>query len=173
MERYLEGWEDRRNVRIPPVEQEGFAQDIIIRKKVEPRRSAGTMAGGNAGGPGAGDAAAVFEKSQEDVTVFFQQQPQRHAYIRRVSTAEAAEVAGSPFVIGKSPDCSFVIRNNTTVSRHHAQITAVSEGYLLEDLGSLNHTFLEGIRIDRAERLADRARFRLSDEEFEFWLELG
>lgn len=138
----MEGWEDRKNVRIPPVEREGFAQNIIIRKNVEPR-----CGGGN------------------------QQPPRRRAYIRRVSTAETVEINDAPFVMGKSSKCNFVIQNNTTISRCHAQIMATPEGYMLRDLGSLNHTFLEDIQVEHEEKLADRAQFRLSDEKFEFWLE--
>lgn len=141
MERYLEGWEDRNNVRIPPVEREGFAQNIIIRERAE--------------------RAVVL-------------QPPRHrAYIRRVGTGETVEIDEDPFVMGKSPKCNFVIGNNITVSRRHAQIMETSEGYMLKDLGSLNHTFLGDIRVEGEEKLADWAQFRLSDENFEFWVERG
>ncbi len=37
-----------------------------------------------------------------------------------------------------------------TVSRSHAEISHTSEGFLLQDLGSTNGTFLDGVRVDRA-----------------------
>ena len=37
-----------------------------------------------------------------------------------------------------------------TVSRKHAEISRTSEGFLLQDLGSTNGTFLDGVRVDRA-----------------------
>lgn len=39
---------------------------------------------------------------------------------------------------------------DATVSREHAEVAATAEGYLLQDLGSTNGTFLNGVRIDRA-----------------------
>lgn len=37
-----------------------------------------------------------------------------------------------------------------TVSREHAEVAITAEGYLLQDLGSTNGTFLNGVRVDRA-----------------------
>ncbi len=37
-----------------------------------------------------------------------------------------------------------------TVSRSHAEISHTTEGFLLQDLGSTNGTFLDGVRVDRA-----------------------
>ncbi len=46
-------------------------------------------------------------------------------------------------VLGRSNDCHVIIDDRQT-SRHHARITQTEDGYVLEDLGSKNGTFLNG-----------------------------
>ncbi len=48
--------------------------------------------------------------------------------------------------IGRQDQCDFQV-NDTFVSRQHARITWGGAGYLLEDLGTVNGTFLNGERI--------------------------
>jgi pSer/pThr/pTyr-binding forkhead associated (FHA) protein len=50
--------------------------------------------------------------------------------------------------IGRSPDCDIFL-DDVTVSRRHAVVTHGSDGFTIEDLGSLNGTFLNRSRIDR------------------------
>lgn len=51
--------------------------------------------------------------------------------------------------IGKANDNEYVV-NDPSVSRHHAQLTYEEEGHwILEDLGSTNGTFVNGIQIAR------------------------
>lgn len=73
-------------------------------------------------------------------------------------------------LIGRSPDCRIII-NDRQASRHHARITFTEEGYVLEDLGSKNGTYLNGQRLTQSARLVDgdeigiafAARFRFVD----------
>ena len=51
------------------------------------------------------------------------------------------EVAQSTNVIGRHPDCQIVLEVGA-VSRKHAQILYQEDKFLLEDLLSRNHTFL-------------------------------
>lgn len=46
-------------------------------------------------------------------------------------------------IIGCSEDCHVVV-DDRQASRHHARITQTEDGYVLEDLGSKNGTFLNG-----------------------------
>ena len=50
---------------------------------------------------------------------------------------------GAAVVIGRGDDCHVII-DDRQASRHHARITQTQDGYVLEDLGSKNGTFLNG-----------------------------
>ncbi len=63
-------------------------------------------------------------------------------------------LVSSTFIIGRDQDCDLVLLDRQ-VSRHHARICRTSEGYLLEDLGSKNHTHLNGASIDSEVLLQD------------------
>jgi diguanylate cyclase (GGDEF)-like protein len=64
-----------------------------------------------------------------------------------------------PTLLGRSPAAD-VRFDDSTISRSHARVISGAEGYLLEDLGSLNGTFLRGVRVDRAHLLSGD-RFQL------------
>jgi FHA domain len=53
-----------------------------------------------------------------------------------------------PVTIGRSPDNDIVI-DNLAVSNHHARVYVEAGALVLEDLNSLNGTFLNDIRIER------------------------
>jgi hypothetical protein len=64
--------------------------------------------------------------------------------------------AGSRYVLdaevtalGRHPD-SDVFLDDITVSRRHATVTRVEEGYEVADVGSLNGTYVDHQRVDRA-----------------------
>lgn len=50
---------------------------------------------------------------------------------------------GSMIIIGRSQDCQVVI-DDRQASRHHARIRQTEDGYVLDDLGSKNGTFVNG-----------------------------
>jgi pSer/pThr/pTyr-binding forkhead associated (FHA) protein len=51
--------------------------------------------------------------------------------------------------VGRSPDCDIFL-DDVTVSRRHAVISEQDGGFVIEDLGSLNGTFLNRHRIEQA-----------------------
>ncbi|MDJ1177738.1 adenylate/guanylate cyclase domain-containing protein [Roseofilum sp. BLCC_M91] len=53
-------------------------------------------------------------------------------------------IEDNPFVLGRSPDCNLCLPF-FGVSRHHGQIVTRGNGWLIEDLGSLNGTLLNGL----------------------------
>ena len=86
-------------------------------------------------------------------------------------------LTGAVLTIGKTPDNGLVLVD-TAASRKHAQIERRGQGYLLQDLSSLNGTFLNGKRMGaEAQQLKDgdeiligrtRIRFRLLPDMSQF-----
>jgi pSer/pThr/pTyr-binding forkhead associated (FHA) protein len=54
------------------------------------------------------------------------------------------------FVLGRSRGCDLTLKS-PDASRRHAEISALSTGYLIRDLGSTNGTFVNGERIEERE----------------------
>ena len=61
-------------------------------------------------------------------------------------------LASEKMVLGRDAQCDIVLPR-TTISRRHAQIVHDAEGYYVEDLDSLNGTYVEGTRIIEPARL--------------------
>lgn len=73
------------------------------------------------------------------------------------------------FVLGKNPKMSdFAIDLSPTISRQHCRITQEKDGYYLEDLGSLNHTYLDGVMLVAGQKLRIKkdSVVRLAEIEF-------
>ncbi|MBA2476764.1 MAG: FHA domain-containing protein [Actinobacteria bacterium] len=62
-------------------------------------------------------------------------------------TGETFYPEGDQTTIGRSPDCGIFL-DDVTVSRRHAVVTQREGTFQIEDLGSLNGTFLNRRRID-------------------------
>ena len=63
---------------------------------------------------------------------------------------ETFRPAGARTRIGRSPDCEIFL-DDVTVSRNHAVLLDEGGKFAVEDQGSLNGTFVNRTRIDRAE----------------------
>ena len=69
-------------------------------------------------------------------------------------------------IVGRNPECDLVLTNGHP-SRRHARIDVKADGLWLEDLGSANGTFVNGVQIRAAHKLAtgDRVAFDISEFE--------
>ena len=70
-------------------------------------------------------------------------------------------------VLGRAFDTDIRI-NDLTVSRHHVRITQTANGYLLEDLGSGNGTFLNERRVEAPTPMQDDDKIRICRNVFRF-----
>jgi predicted component of type VI protein secretion system len=68
-------------------------------------------------------------------------------------------LAGGMTTIGRSPDCTVVVRD-ILLSRSHCRIDAVGDAWVLSDLHSKNGTIIEGSKIDK-HTLAEGDKIRM------------
>jgi len=91
--------------------------------------------------------------------------------VSRNQFGESCVVPDSPLVVGRQPECDFVIQD-PLLSRRHFRISRDAEGeYLLEDLGSKNATFLNARQVQAPERLHYGDRIVAGDTVLRFLLE--
>lgn len=76
---------------------------------------------------------------------------------------------GEENLIGRSPEC-FIHSNDPTVSRKHCRILRESLRFVLEDLGSLNDTALNGRNLTSPSELKDGDKINAAAIEFKFLL---
>ena len=70
------------------------------------------------------------------------------------------------FVVGRSRSCDLTLAT-PDASRRHAEIAAVTGGYLIRDLGSTNGTFIGKMRV-REVFLAEGSRILVGRSQIEF-----
>jgi serine phosphatase RsbU (regulator of sigma subunit)/pSer/pThr/pTyr-binding forkhead associated (FHA) protein len=75
--------------------------------------------------------------------------------------------AGKLITLGRATDCTVPIRDRY-LSRRHAEIAFDSDAWLVRDLGSVNGTHLNGVRIDGSAPLRPGDRITLGDSEIVF-----
>jgi hypothetical protein len=65
-------------------------------------------------------------------------------------TGEQFTLERTQTTIGRTPDCDIFL-DDVTVSRRHAMVARGATGFTIEDLGSLNGTYLNRHRIEKAD----------------------
>lgn len=79
------------------------------------------------------------------------------------------ELRGETTIIGRNPDCDIVL-DNDTVSKKHARIRRDGHGFVIADMGSRNHTWVNGRRITAQVALNDGDRIGICEYQFVFEL---
>ena len=69
--------------------------------------------------------------------------------------------------IGRRSECDIVVPDQS-VSRLHARIRRLPTGYLIEDAGSANGTWVNGVRLTGAQPLVERDVIRIGNAAFTF-----
>src|SRR5262245_28416317 len=77
------------------------------------------------------------------------------------------DLTSESVVIGRSPDCGVVLQT-TLGSRHHARIVRTADGYVIEDLKSLNGTFVNGAHITTPTKLFRNDVIQIGDVQLTF-----
>jgi pSer/pThr/pTyr-binding forkhead associated (FHA) protein len=99
----------------------------------------------------------------------------RFPYLIRKSTGEKIIVNRNIFKIGKEEEyVDYCISDNATISRSHADILRKTDGYYIKDMGSLNHTFLNGVKLEQKvpQKLKSGCLVQLANEVFEWHCDL-
>ncbi|MCR4867901.1 MAG: FHA domain-containing protein [Lachnospiraceae bacterium] len=93
------------------------------------------------------------------------------AFLQSTTDGKQALINKSEFTLGKSREyCEYVVEGNRTISRRHARITNENGVFFIEDLQSMNHTYLNDKQLAEKERavLRNGDHIRLANEEFIF-----
>jgi hypothetical protein len=92
-------------------------------------------------------------------------------YIVRKKTGDKVIINRNIFKIGKEEAyVDYCINDNPTISRSHADIIKKPDGFYIKDMGSLNHTFLNGSKLEQnvLKKLENGCLIQLADEVFEW-----
>lgn len=95
-------------------------------------------------------------------------------YLLRRKNGEKIYIRKSLFHIGKEPSyADYVISDNPTISRGHADIITKNMSFYIMDNNSKNHTYVNGTKVVSQEMCLIQAGdvIKLSNEEFEFGVE--
>lgn len=79
---------------------------------------------------------------------------------------EVVPLSGDAFTVGRSPQNDLFL-DDVTVSRHHARVVLDADGFLAEDLNSLNGTYVNRRRIER-HQLVDGDQLQIGKFKLEF-----
>lgn len=92
--------------------------------------------------------------------------------LEEAGTGNTTPINQKEFTIGKLKNGSDLFIPSHTVSRHHAKITMKDNRYYLQDLHSLNHTFLNGKKLipEKEYPLEDGDMICFDDKKFLFKL---
>lgn len=115
----------------------------------------------------------VLGTDGEDETTVLKQQSQTESYLVS-EDGEKIKIYKKEFILGKEKrKVSHCITGNTTISRRHCMIKNDGRDIYLEDLGSLNGTFVNGIQLTAhvPVKLSDGDVIMLSDITYVFHIE--
>jgi pSer/pThr/pTyr-binding forkhead associated (FHA) protein len=117
--------------------------------------------------PGVNRTGEALNKDRDSATARGQRVAESAWLIGSQGRSIAIEAAAS-LRIGRDADNSLVVDDNT-VSRYHAVIAPIGQGFQIKDLGSSNGTFVNGRRLGNASvMLADGDSVRFGGVDFQF-----
>ncbi|MDB5311884.1 MAG: pleD 2 [Gemmataceae bacterium] len=85
-----------------------------------------------------------------------------HIYPTGPSMGRRYPLGDKPLMVGRGDDCNIRIQDNS-VSRKHATIEPISDGYTVSDLGSTNGTFVNDKQLDAPQAIHDGDYLRVGN----------
>ncbi|MCK6550893.1 FHA domain-containing protein, partial [Myxococcota bacterium] len=82
------------------------------------------------------------------------------------ASGESTKIDKDSFLIGRSRNCDLVIPSSK-VSRQHCSVSREGNDFFVEDLGSPNGVWRDGVKITK-EKVKDGDEFMISDEVLKF-----
>jgi hypothetical protein len=74
----------------------------------------------------------------------------------------------SPVTIGRSPDNDMDVTDDEFASSHHARVEPRRDGVWVEDVGSTNGTFVNGVKLTRPQKLTGGDIIRVGETDLRF-----
>ncbi|MBR6321731.1 MAG: FHA domain-containing protein [Lachnospiraceae bacterium] len=118
-----------------------------------------------------GGETTILDSLGGETTILSSSSPVLTGFLRRLSTGELIEIAGSPFRIGREQgSTNYCITDNTAISRNHAVIQIRDGRFFITDLNSSNATYVNGSRLVPGQETEIHSGFliRLANEDFDF-----
>lgn len=110
----------------------------------------------------------------EEATTCLPESRVKVAYLLRKSTQEKIPINQYSFKMGRShKGMDYTVEGNSAIGRQHAVIFRREQGFVIVDMDSKNHTFINDDKIppNQEVTLPDHCVLRLADEEFLFTAE--
>lgn len=100
--------------------------------------------------------------------------PSTYSYVKKFDGSQKQEITSTPFTLGRLPDNDYVIENSN-VGRYHCRIIEINNTYFVEDLNSLNGTFVNHIRLlpNKKTVIRNKDIIEMADEKIMFIQEAG
>lgn len=90
--------------------------------------------------------------------------PQKKYQLQVKDSGQQFNLKEGENTIGRSMECTVVI-NNESLSRRHAAINISAEKMTIKDLGSSNHTFVDGNKIDSEQEISAGSKLKFGNIE--------
>lgn len=71
-------------------------------------------------------------------------------------------------VIGRDKSCAILVRDDTAVSRKHAHVLRKGVSFVIEDLGSSNGIYLNGVKVEGQQELQVGDRLEVGNQVYVF-----
>ena len=81
---------------------------------------------------------------------------------------EVVKLDSHPLRVGRGADNDLSVDGDEFASTHHARFEPRRDGVYIEDIGSTNGTFVNGIRVARERRLATGDVVRIGETDLRF-----